>query len=252
MPDGTLSATLPLQAAAPAKASSQQSKDGRFYFLMAIASACLIFLGFAHSYYLKFYFRTPPLRPLLHLHGIVFTAWMVFFVLQTALIASNRPGLHRRLGYAGGILACAMVVLGLLVAFSAERLARGNPVQDADTVFLVSLGDIVTFAIFVGAGFLWRRNREIHQRVMLLAVVAGLLSAAIPRAPIIGGHIPRMAITGLAFLFAGPIYDLISRRRIHPAYIWGCLFAIATWPPIRIALAATSAWHRIAKWLVSF
>jgi hypothetical protein len=176
----------------------------------------------------------------------------VFFVVQTALIASNRPVLHRRLVYAGGILASLMVAMGLWVAFTAERLGHRNPLADAETVFLISLVDILTFALFVGAGLLWRRNREIHQRLMLLAVVAGLLSAAIPRLPIIGGHPAGMGITGLALLFAGPIYDFIVRRRVHPAYIWGCLFALATFVPIRIALASTLAWHHIAKWLVSF
>jgi hypothetical protein len=187
MSEGTLSTTPRLPATTPAKANPHQSKDARFYLIMAIASACLVFLGFARSYYLKSYFGTPQLRPLLHLHGLVFTAWMIFFVLQTALIASNRPGLHRRLGYAGGILACGMVFLGLLVAFSAERLGHGNPLVDAETVFLISLGDILTFAIFFGACFLWRHDREMHQRFMLLAVVADLLSAAIPRSPLIGG-----------------------------------------------------------------
>jgi hypothetical protein len=86
---------------------------------------------------------------------------------------------------------------------------------------------------------------------MLLAVVAGLLEAAPPRLPLVGGHLARMAVTGLAFLLAGPIYDLISKRRIHPAYIWGCIFALVTGPPIRIAVAATPGWHHMAKWLVS-
>jgi hypothetical protein len=245
-----LSTVPPLSVAPPARAVSQQSRDNRFYLIMAIASSALVFLGFARSYYLKSYFGTPPLRSLVHLHGMVFTAWMIFFVLQTALIASNRRALHRRLGYAGGVLACAMIVLGLLVAFSAERLGHGNPLADPETVFLISLGDILTFALFVRAGFLWRHNRGTHQRFMLLAVVAGLLSAAIPRLPLVGGHPAAMGITGLAFLFAGPIYDFIVRRRVHPAYIGGCLFALATFVPIRIALAATPGWHHIAKWLI--
>ena len=228
----------------------QQSKDGRFYLVMAIASACLFFLGFARSYYLKVYFGTPHLTPLVHFHGFVFTLWIVLFATQAALITTNRPGLHRSLGYAGGILAVVMVVLGLIVAFKAERLGHRQPYADAEAIFLVSLGDIFTFAIFVAAGFLWRHNREAHQRLMLLAVVAGLLSAAIPRLPFVGGHPAGMAITGFTFLFAGPIYDLISRRRIHPAYIWGCLFAVVTLAPVRLVFAATPVWHRIAKWLV--
>jgi hypothetical protein len=251
MSDGTLSATLPPHGAVPAELIPRRSKEGRFYLVMAIASACLVFLGFARTYYLKSYFGTPQLRPLLHVHGIVFTAWMIFFVVQTALIASNRPGLHKRLGYAGGILACGMIILGLLVAFSAARLGHGNSLTNAETLFLISLGDILTFTIFIGAGFLWRRNREMHQRFMLLAVVAGLLSAAIPRLPLIGGRPAAMGITSFLFLFAGPVYDLIVRRRIHPVYIWGCLFALLTIVPVRIALASTPAWHHIARWLIS-
>jgi len=250
MSSESLSATRPVSVTPPAKAISQQSTDARFFLIMAMASSAVVFLGFSRSYYLKSYFGTPPLRGLLHIHAMVFFTWMIFFVLQTALIASNRRSLHRLLGYAGGILACAMVVLGLLVAFSAERLGHSNHLADAETVFLISLVDIFTFALFVGAGFLWRHNRETHQRLMLLAVVAGLLSAPIPRLPLIGGHAAAMGITGLAFLLAGPIYDFIMRRRIHPAYIWGCLFALATFVPVRIALAATPTWHHIAKCLI--
>jgi len=233
----------PSQVPAVQRADLQQSKDGRFHLIMAIASTGLVFLGFARSFYLKLYFGTPRLTTLVQLHGIVFSTWMVFFVVQTALIASNRPVLHRRLGYGGGILVPVMVVMGLWVAFTAERLGHRNRLADAETVFLISLIDILTFALFVGAGLLWRRNREIHQRGSL--VRSDTLFADHRR------HPAGMGITGLAFLFAGPIYDFIVRRRVHPAYIWGCLFALATLVPIRIALASTPAWHHPAKWLVS-
>ena len=234
--------------------AARQVRDRRFYLAMAIASLLLVFLGFSRTFYLKSYFGTPPLAPLIVVHGIVFTAWMFFFVAQTFFIASGRVQIHRTLGYAGGVLAALMVILGVMAAIHAEKFGHGQGTRDPQTVFLVALGDILTFAIFVGAGFVWRRNREAHQRLMLLATVAGLLSAAIPRLPVIGvigGASPGMVIVGMSFLLAGPVYDLISRRRIHPAYIWGCLFALATLPPLRIAIAATPAWHHIANWLAN-
>ena len=125
------------QTAAPLKAREQTLKDRRFFVIMAIASTVVVFLGFGRTYYLKSYFGTPQLTPLVHLHGAVFTLWMVFFVVQTILIASNRPQVHRRLGYAGAALAIAMVVLGTAVAFKARLLGRGAPTPDA--VFLISL-----------------------------------------------------------------------------------------------------------------
>lgn len=228
--------------------SQRTQNDRRFFLIMAIASTLVVFLGFARTYYLKSYFATPQLSPLIHLHGAVFTLWMIFFVMQTALIASKQPQVHRRLGYAGAALAIAMVVLGTVVAIKARLLGRGEPTPDA--LFLVSLGDIFTFAVFVGAGFLWRRNREAHQRLMLLAVVAGLLSAAIPRIPGFRAHPPAMLFLGLSLMLAGPIYDLVTRRRIHPVYLWGCSLAILTLAPIRIVLSFAPAWHRIANWLI--
>jgi len=236
------------QTAAPLKAGEQTRKDRRFFVVMAIASTLVVFLGFGRTYYLKNYFGTPQLTTLLHLHAAVFTLWMPFFIGQTILIASNRPQVHRRLGYAGAALAIAMVAPGTAVAFKARLLGHGAPSPDA--LFLVSLGDIFTFAVFVGGGFLFRRNREAHQRLMMLAVVAGLLSAAIQRIPDFRDHPGAMLFLGLTFILAGPIYDLLTRRRIHTAYIWGCSFAILTLAPIRIVLSLTPAWHRIAKWLI--
>jgi hypothetical protein len=227
------------RTAATLEARQLTIKDRRFFVIMAIASTLAVLLGFGRTYYLKSYFGTPRLSLLIHLHGAVFTLWTIFFIVQTSLIATNRPRAHRLLGYAGAALAIAMVGSGIAVAFKARLLGHGAPSPDA--LFLVSLGDLFTFGIFVGAGFLWRRNREAHQRLMLLAVVAGLLAAAIPRISVVRDHPVAMAFLGLAFILAGPIYDLVTRRRIHPAYIWGCLFAIVTLPPVRIALSFTPA-----------
>lgn len=229
---------------------SRQVWDRRFYFTMAVASALAVFLAFGRQFYLKSYFASPPLDPLVVLHGTVFSIWMLLFVVQTGLIAAERPRIHRWLGYAGGVLALGMIFLGLSVAFHAERLGHHSASPNADIAFVFALGDIITFAIFVGLAFLWRFHRELHQRLMLLAVVAGLFGAVPPRLPYIGGIPARMAVVGFAFLFAGPIYDFISIRRIHPVYLWGCAFALLTGPGTRLFIASTPGWHRFAHWLV--
>jgi hypothetical protein len=236
------------QTAAPLKARRQTLMDRRFFVIMAIASTLTVFLGFARTYYLKSYFGTPQLDAAFAGSRCGLYALDVLFHCADVLIASNRPRVHRLLGYAGAALAIAMIVLGTVAAFKARLLGHGAPTPDA--LFLVSLGDIFTFGVFVAAGFLWRRNREAHQRLMLLAVVAGLLSAAIPRIPDFRAHPPAMLFLGLSFILAGPIYDLVARRRIHPVYIWGCSLAILTLAPIRIVLSFAPAWHRIAKWLI--
>ncbi len=221
--------------------------DRRFYLAMALASTALITYGFSRSYYLKLHYPTSPvLSPLVHLHGAVYTAWMLYFVLQTALISLKRPALHRKLGLTGAVLGSAMIALGLAVTFSAVRLHHGSPTQDAEVIFLVGLLDLITFALFFILGYRYRRDREAHQRLMLLAVVAGLVGPALGRIVGFGVPVPAIALLDLGFLFAGPLYDLLTRRRIHPVYIYGCLFALATFPPLRFALGATPWWHRMA------
>ena len=214
---------------------------------MAIASALVIFVGFSRTYYLKFHFpMSPALSRLVHIHGLVFTAWVLYFILQTTLIAGGNPRLHRKLGITGAILGSAMIVLGLLVSFRAVRLHHGGGPYDGETIFLVGLGDLFTFALFFILGYLRRRDREAHQRLMLLAMAAGLAGPALGRLGIMGVPSPLLALISFSLLLAGPAYDLWTRRRIHPVYIYGCLFATVTAAPIRFAIGATPWWHRMA------
>ena len=239
---------LPVRSEVATAAPLPRSMDRHFYLVMAIASTLLIFVAFSRTFYLRSYFTAGPLDAIVVIHGIVFSLWMLLFVTQTALIDTNRPQVHGKLGFAMGALAIVMVVLGTMVAFRAERLGRGLPFPD--TIFLFSLADIVTFTIFVLAGFWYRHQPEFHQRLMLLSVTAGLLVAAPPRLPFVAGKPPLMALVGFSFLFAGPLYDLIMRRRLHRAYIWGCIFALVTGPPVRFAISLTPGWHLIARRLV--
>lgn len=222
--------------------------DRRFYFLMAVVSAALIFVGFSRTYYLRAHFlpTSPALSVLVHVHAFVFTAWIFYFVLQTGLIAVARPRLHRRLGITGVVLGASMIVLGLLVSFTGVRLHHGTTTQDPEVIFLVGLVDISTFGVFFTAGYLLRKDREAHQRLMLLAVMLGLTGPALGRLATLGTPIPLLALINLLLIFAGPIYDFVTRRRVHRVYVYGCGWALATFTPLRFLLGATPWWHRMA------
>jgi hypothetical protein len=45
------------------------------------------------------------------------------------------------------------------------------------------------------------------------------------------------------------IVDTVRNRRLHPAFLWGTLFMVAS-HPLRLMLAGTDAWMRFAAWLV--
>jgi uncharacterized membrane protein YozB (DUF420 family) len=232
--------------------STASARDRRFYLSMAIASAAGIFLGFARTFYLKTYFGTPALPLVFHLHGAVFTSWILFFVAQAALIADGRVQVHRRLGYAGAFLAGAVVILGVTAAFWMAKVGHFHSIpfaHDPESACMFALVDMLQFAVFIGAGFYFRRNREVHQRTMLMATVCALLPSGLGRfAFAIHPALPVILI--YTFVLAGPVYDLATRRRVHRAYVLGLLFFLLLSPPVRIFFGMTPGWHRFVHWVI--
>ena len=68
-----------------------------------------------------------PFTLLVHLHGGLFTAWVLLFVAQTALVATRRVAVHRRQGLAGAVLAAAMIVFGTATALMTARRGGTAP-----------------------------------------------------------------------------------------------------------------------------
>jgi hypothetical protein len=231
--------------------------DRVFYSGMAVAMGITVLAGFAATYYLKLFgdgslttISGKPFTPLVHLHGALFTCWVLLFVAQTSLVASGRVRVHRRMGIAGVVLAAAMVVAGVSVAIMSAARGTAPPGIEPLSFLAVPLFDMVLFATFVTAAVVKRRDKESHKRLMLLAY-ASLLAAPIARMP---GVLPLgpFAFFGLAFVFvvAGAIYDRVSRGRIHRVYLWGgALFALSV--PARLAISTTGAWKAFATFLTT-
>jgi hypothetical protein len=225
-------------------------RERLFYVGMAIAIAITVFAGFSRSYFLKAHFGSPPLSLLLHLHGLVFTSWVVLFVTQTGLIAARRTGLHRRLGALGAVLAVLLVGMGTATAIL--RIKGGAaPIPGVSPLsFLaIPLFDMLVFSILVTAAFYYRHRADVHKRLMTLATIS-LLSAPIARLPLALLRAGPPAFFGLTDLFivALIIYDLATRRRVHSATIWGGLLIVAS-QPLRLIVSGTTAWMAIATWL---
>lgn len=229
--------------------------DRLFYGGMAIAMGLTAFGGFASTYYLRFLdggpratFSGGPFTARVHVHGALFTAWVLLFIVQTALIASHRVAVHRRLGVAGAVLAAAMLVAGTSTAIFTAARGSGPPGVDPLAFLAIPLFDMALFATFVTAALTLRRDKEAHKRLMLLAYIS-IIVAAVARLPGMLRKGPP-AFFGLAFLFvvAAVIYDLVSRRRVHWVYRWGgALILISV--PIRLAVSKTGAWRAFAELL---
>ena len=141
------------------------------------------------TYYLRFFDGGPtatlsggPFTPLVYFHGALFTAWVVLFIVQTALVAGHQVAVHRRLGIAGAALAAAMLIAGTLTAIA--RAARGSAPVGVDPLSFLAIPifDMVLFATFVMAALARRRDKEAHKRLMLLAYFS-IITAALARLP---------------------------------------------------------------------
>ena len=228
--------------------------DRIFYTGIAAAMALTVLGGFGSTYYFRLLSGTTTtltggtITPTLHLHALLFTGWVLLFLVQAALVAGRRLQIHRRLGYTSIALAAAMVVVGFRTAVESAARGAAPPGVDALTFLIVPIVDLVLFTGFVSAAYLKRRDKESHKRLMLLAYIS-IITAAIARIP---GMLPLgpLVFFGVSFLFAiaGMVYDVASRGRIHRAYAWGAPI-IALSVPLRLALSGTAAWQAAAVWL---
>ncbi|HVT96908.1 MAG TPA: hypothetical protein VHE33_05325 [Acidobacteriaceae bacterium] len=222
-----------------------------FYFFMSLLIAATVIYGFSHTVNQNL-LHANPIRPwLLWVHGTLFSAWVGFFILQSALVRTRNVALHRVLGWFGVALAAAMTVVGLWTSIVMGRfdVAVLNEKNQA-TFLLVPFWDIACFAACFGLAVLWRKKPELHRRLMLIATCA-LTAAA-------WGRMPVPPAVGLFFyvgvdalIVLGVVRDLVVTRRVHKVYLWALpVFAVGQFLVMRVILTAPAWWMKIAHALV--
>jgi hypothetical protein len=226
-------------------------RDRLFYTGMGVLIALITVIGFARSYYFARWSEipagTPPMTTLLHLHGAIFTAWIVLMVVQPSLIASRNVALHRRLGYFGAAIAAAMVVTGNLAAIAAMKggfIGVGDPF----VFYAVPFFAINSFAVAAALAIVWRNRAETHKRLILLASV-GLLNAAVARIPLdflMNGAPYTWTFLPNLITVAGMIYDWRTRGRVHKVWIWGGGLMVLN-QVLMFPIMGSAAWYAFAQ-----
>jgi hypothetical protein len=222
-----------------------------FYTGMSLVMAAVVFAGFARTYFLRSFFHPEPLAPLVKLHGLIFTAWIVLFIGQTTLVAARRTDVHRRLGWLGAGLAAALIVVAWFTALAAVRHAVQVGDAEAARAFLaIPIGDIIVFATLIGAAFVYRRASATHKRLMLLGTLT-ILDAAIQRWPL---HFIQTTTWGYyvvldTLVLAVVAYDTMLHRRLARPYLWGVMLLFGS-HIVRELVGRTFAWQSVARMLV--
>src|SRR5215475_3317550 len=206
-----------------------ERSDDYFFSAMVALIIVVVFVGFAKTYYLAGVFHAPKLPSLLvHLHGAVFTCWILLLLTQVVLASAGRVRWHMQLGLLGIILAPLMVILGYATLLAGVRRGRIDPVLPNEVILTYDGLHVALFAVLFAWGFLARRDSVAHKRLMFLATVA-LLGPALSRWEF--SFMPASAFGFFllldSFLIFLVVFDLWSRRRIHSATLCGSLAIVA-------------------------
>ena len=249
-----MSATL--SAARPTAKAAQALPGRRFdhYFFSGTAWLMLVcvLVGFGPTYYMAGVFGAPLPSRIIHIHGALFSCWILLLLTQNSLAWAGRVDIHRKLGLFGFVLACLMVVVGWMAA--TDRLVRGTAPPGVDTYrfYITPVTDMVIFATLIFFAFRARRDPSAHKRIIYIATV-GILIAAIARFHVswLFHKAPHAAILSYGFLVLLIAYDLWSSHKVHRATLWAGSFLIFV-QQIRLPIGKSAAWHSFAAGVQSF
>jgi hypothetical protein len=254
-------------------ASATAKADVRRWFYHWMALACLAFsiIGFLPTYFAPMVQGTFLREPIVHLHGLLFFAWVTFFCWQTWLVAAGRTSGHREWGLLGIAIATAMAFSTLTV----DIVRMNNPVPGAiappePVLMMGQLTSILFFETCVVVALANVRRPEVHKRFMLLATIsilgapagrwwliiladsfAALASGGQPDLVTLAAMMFGIPGTAALFIIVAMVFDWGTRRRVSPIY-WIGLPAFMLTPILGMFAASAPAWLAFVEWLKTF
>ena len=192
----------------------------------------------------------------LQIHAIIFPAWMVLLTAQVLLIRVRKLAWHSPLGLTALAFIPVMVVTGIWSEILSQRFYSPDDPNNL-SFFIVPLAYMVMFPALAGASLWFRKSPSTHKRLMLLAN-ATIVSAGFSRwwgsavASVVGdGYVGMLLNTYSGFYLlvsAGMIYDLITRKRIHPSYLVAVPILLACQIIVSLLYHAEE-WRPLARWI---
>jgi uncharacterized membrane protein len=246
----------------PAKFAGTHEWDRNFFLLMVGLVWLGIVMGFVPQIIHRVETHAHPYPLIVHFHAAAMVAWLCLLTAQVLLVRAKRTDLHRRLGMAGMYLYPLMVVLGVATAIAVNRSEVGTPRFDPGFIS-IQLADMLNFAVLASAAFWFRRIPSAHKRFMILATIFiadagyGRWWGSTLTTLLSDGHAVAGYWANAAGLFLGDFllvvvmgaYDLITRRRLHPAFIFGAVFGL-TWEAVSVWLYVSPWWKPVAMKLL--
>ena len=206
----------------------------------------IIVVGFWPTYFQPLLAGTLALKPIVEIHAVVYLGWMILFVTQTLLVLNRRVNWHRKLGWfpvAYAALMIAVVLTALVIRFS--NLHAAGEVREAHRSLIISSVDLLLFGGFLTAAVIYRKQSQIHKRLIIVATVV-LMGPAAGRMTFLPA-IPFIMVVMVSPILIGMAFDFATRRRVHAVYVIGLIVHLASWA--RLPLQDSEAWFNFSKWV---
>ncbi|MBS1792909.1 MAG: hypothetical protein JSS81_03595 [Acidobacteria bacterium] len=226
----------------------KRPSDRSIFLAAAIGFPLIVVIGFSQSYFSRLFFDAPPLpNALVHLHGLTMMLWVVFFIMQIALVRIKNVRLHRTLGMIGAGLAAVVFTVGLLTAYDSQFVRHAAPPGiDPHKFFLIPAFDMALFALFVGGAVYYRKRPAEHKTLMLLTVF-NFLGSPVSRIPLGPPEYTMVWAFGVpaALALGFFVWYSVKHGKINKVFAAGLTLFLASLP-LRFMIAETETWLRIA------
>lgn len=219
MATGSAPSAAPIESEASATKQLKRFLSRYFYLCASLVMAGLVVWGFSNTVDARLLHANPPRPLLLWFHGMIFSAWIVLFIAQPALVRVRKVSVHRALGWFGAALAATMVVSGFIVSVVMLRFDMTVLHRKSVASFLSVLWcDMIIFGACIALAIYFRKRPEYHRRLVFMASCQ-LMQAAFVRLHYIGSHdlfYPALDV----LIVGGMLRDLVVDGRVNRVYLY--------------------------------
>jgi hypothetical protein len=200
---------------------SAEKRERLFFLFMAVSIVVTVGLAFGLFYQAELSSFDAPWW--VHVHAVTFMGWIAIYLTQNVLVFRNDIAMHRRLGRIGAVYWMWMVLVGLILTPATLAAGRSPPFFTHPYFLALDWSNILVFGGLVYAALRNRSRTEWHRRLMLCATIC-VIAPAWGRLIVLSGNTMTASTnvaTLLPYIAVGMVFDLVTRKRIHPAYLWG-------------------------------
>ena len=226
----------------------KRPSDRSLYLAAAIVFPLVVLVGYFKSYYFSAFFTDarPIANALVHAHGLIMSAWVIFFVVQFALVRTKNIKLHMSMGLAGIALAALVIIVGMVTAYDAQLVRHSAPPGvNPHAFFFLPAGDMALFALFFAGAVYFRKRPAEHKSLMLLTAI-NFMPAALFRVSPVAEQYTMLFAFGVPALLAAACFAWYTakQRKFNKIFAVGTLVVLVM-VPLRFVIPDSALWLKL-------